>query len=344
MLGLSPRQGAWPDKLLLFIFLFSLFSFYIRRAWGSRSGASWFPRRVTQDLYFLNLPFNKQGNGGPQSMSKILRYRFIAFPVHLDTYGFLNEDEKSVLRCLIRLGDRGWFYGDKKLAKNLGIGVYHLRRAKLRLHVLGLLKIEKRGSQNYTYFFQDDIQSWRLTENINAKLQVDHEKMGLGRIEFKTEPFKSDEHFNNYFTQMFPKFANGRKGRSQSDDAEIIQEAEEANFIQAPVRKFKVLTEKLETAHPTKILSDYFNYRPQINDLKYGDSKPTDPDEIRYLETLDAMADKIIREPDEKTKLILDEVHFRVKQGDSNFEIGVMLDKIYRAQIKNSGGSHEVQK
>ncbi len=277
-------------------------------------------------------------------MSKILRYRFIAFPVHLDTYGFLNEDEKSVLRCLIRLGDRGWFYGDKKLAKNLGIGVYHLRRAKLRLHVLGLIRIEKRGSQNYTYFFQDDIQSWRLTENINAKLQVDHEKMGLGRIEFKSEPFKCDAHFNNYFAQMFSKFANGRKGRSQGDDAEVIQEPEVEISLQTPVRNFKVLTEKLEAAHPTKILSDYFNYRPQINDLKYGDLKPTDPDEIRYLETLDAKADKIIREPDEKTKLILDEVHFRIKQGDSNFEIGVMLDKIYRSQIKSSGGSDEVQK
>jgi hypothetical protein len=217
-------------------------------------------------------------------MSKILRYRFIAFPVHLDTYGFLNEDEKSVLRCLIRLGDRGWFYGDKKLAKNLGIGVYHLRRAKLRLHTLGLLRIEKRGSQNFTYFFQEEIQSWRLTENINAKLQIDHEKMGLGRIEFKTEPFKSDEHFNNYFAQMFPRFANGRKGRSLCDVDEIIEPETETKFLQAPVRKFKVLIEKLESAHPTKILSDYFNYRPQINDLKYGDTKPKDPDEIRYLE------------------------------------------------------------
>lgn len=275
-------------------------------------------------------------------MSKILRYRFIAFPVHLDTYGFLNEDEKSVLRCLIRLGDRGWFYGDKKLAKNLGIGVYHLRRAKLRLHTLGLLKIEKRGSQNFIYFFQEQIQSWRLTENINAKLQVDHEKMGLGRIEFKSEPFKSDEHFNNYFAQMFPRFANGRKGRSHNDVDEIIEPETEQKSLQAPVRKFKVLIEKLESAHPTKILSDYFNYRPQINDLKYGDTKPTDPDEIRYLETLYAKADRIIREPDEKTKIILDEVEFRVKQGDSNFDIGVMLDKIYRSQIKNAGGGHEV--
>ncbi len=77
-------------------------------------------------------------------MSKKIRYKFIAFPTHLDTYGFLNEDEKSVLRCLIRLGRQGWFYGDKKLAKNLNIGVYHLRRAKLRLYLLGLLNIERR--------------------------------------------------------------------------------------------------------------------------------------------------------------------------------------------------------
>lgn len=276
-------------------------------------------------------------------MSKILRYRFIAFPVHLDTYGFLNEDEKSVLRCLIRLGDRGWYYGDKKLAKNLCIGVYHLRRAKLRLHVLGLIRIEKRGGQNYTYFFQDDIRSWRLTENINAKLQVDHEKMGLGRIEFKAEPFKSDEHFNNYFAQKFQKFAAGRKGRSHKCE-DISQDLEVEPHIVVPTRNFKTLIEKLSSAHPTKILSDYFNYRHQIIDLKFGDTRPTDPDEVHYLETLDLKADKIIREPDEKTKLILDEVQFRVTQGDSNFDIGVMLDKIYRLQIKNSGGTHEVQK
>ncbi len=144
-------------------------------------------------------------------MSKKIKYQFIAFPTHLDTYGFLSEDEKSVLRCLTRLGCHGWIYGDKKLAKNLNIGVYHLRRAKLRLHLLGLLIIERRGPQKFTYYFQDDFENWRLTEKINAKLQIDHEKMNLGRIQFKKEPFKSDDHFDNCFAQTFPKGAKTDK-------------------------------------------------------------------------------------------------------------------------------------
>lgn len=281
-------------------------------------------------------------------MSKQLRYRFIAFPVHLDTYGFLNEDEKSVLQCLIRLGKLGWFYGDKKLAKNLGIGVYHLRRAKLRLHLLGLIRIERRGRQNFSYYFQDDIENWKLTESINAKLQVDHEKMGMGHIEFKKEPFKSSNHFSNYFSQQFPKFSLGRKGRSkdETDEFDEIETDGQENPYRLPVRKFKTLIDKIEATHPTKLLSDFFNYKPQIQEVKYGDFKSDDPLEADYYTKLDAMADQLIRDPDEKLKLILKEVQFQVEKGDSFLSISNYLLSVYKNQIKEhkiEGGKNEIQ-
>ncbi len=283
-------------------------------------------------------------------MSKKIKYQFIAFPTHLDTYGFLNEDEKSVLRCLIRLGRHGWFYGDKKLAKNLNVGVYHLRRAKLRLHLLGLLIIERRGSQNFTYYFQDEIENWRLTEKINAKLQVDCEKMSQGRIEFRKEPFKSDDHFDKYFAQTFPKFARGRKGRGKDEDTESadVFDPSDATTLKIPYRppvsRFKALIDKVETVHPTKLLSDFFNYRPRIDEMKYGDNKITDPSEIEYLGKLDAKADKLMREPDPKLKLILDEVLFKVQQGESSFDLSLYLDSVYRNQIKTEakGGQNEI--
>ncbi len=279
-------------------------------------------------------------------MKKQLRYRFIAFPIHLDTYWLLNKDEKEILKCLIRLDSKGWFYGDKKLAKNLQIGMYHFKRAKLRLHMLGLIKIIKRGRQSFIYYFDSEMENWRLTEEVCAKLQIDHEKMNLGRIVFKKEPFKNDEHFNNCFALNFPKYAKSRKGRKkdESDESFEIHEILNENQDREPVSKFKVLNERLETAHPTKILSDFFNYRPQINALKYDDLKLNDPLEIQFYKSLDAKAEKLINEPDEKLKLILNEVQFRVEKGDSWLSISNYLLSVYKSQINSAkiGSQNEV--
>ncbi len=269
-------------------------------------------------------------------MHKKIRYTFIAFPLHFDTYYILNEDEKSVLRTLIRLGHKGWFYGDKKLAKTIGIGVYHLRRAKLRLHLFGLIKIQRRGLKQFVYCFQDEVQHWRPTEVVAYKLQTDHEKMGLGKLQFIKEPFKNNEHFDNYFCQTYPKFADGRKGRAKDHvETEIIEI--DVPYRQ-PVSRFKAMAEGIDSVHPTKLLSDFFNYKSQIYKLKYSNYETEDPCELEYYQKLDQRADYLFKNPDEKLKLLLSDVLFKVQQHESDLNISNYLLAVYKTQIKSQNG------
>ncbi len=268
--------------------------------------------------------------------NKKMRYIFIPFPTRLDGDWLLNEDEKAVLRRLIGLGSKGWFYGDKCLAKRLGVGIYHLRRAKLRLQILGLIRAEKRGAQNFVYYFEDRIEKWRLPEAIAKRLKEDHlGKLNRGELKFEKEPFQSNQHFESYFAQVHPKFANGRKGRSKEEDVPEHDEEIVDDFLQAPVSDspFQKRIEKLRVSSDLKILADYFSYRDQINSSKLGEYRPTDSSEILFYEKLETAADKSMRVEEEKLKLILQEVHFKLTHGESNLSISNFLEGIYRKQL-----------
>jgi hypothetical protein len=63
--------------------------------------------------------------------------------------------------------------------------------------------------------------------------------------------------------------------------------------------------------------------------------------------SLDAKADHLIRGPDEKLKLILAEVQFKVEKGESFLSISNYLLSVYKNQIKDQkpeGGTDEIQK
>lgn len=268
--------------------------------------------------------------------NKKLRYIFIPFPTRLDGDWLLNEDEKAFLRRLIGLGSKGWFYGDKCLAKKLGIGVYHLRRARLRLQILGLIRVQKRGTQNFTYYFEDRVEKWRLPEPIAKRLKDDHQSsLNRGELKFEKELFQSKQHFENYFSQVHPKFANGRKGRSKDDDVPDYEESLDDDFLQAPVSDslFQKRIEKLKLSPDLKVLADYFSYRDQINAAKLGDYKANDPSEALFYEKLEIAADKSMRVEEEKLKLVLQEVHFKLTHGESNLSISNFLEGIYRSQL-----------
>lgn len=265
--------------------------------------------------------------------NKKIRYAFIPMPTHLDDSWLLNEDEKAILRRLIRLGSRGWFYGDKKFANILGIGPRHFKRAKYRLQMLGLIRIQKRTAQLSTLYFEEDIENWRLTDEVATKFKVDHEKMSLGPLQFKREPFRSKQHFENTFANAFPRFAEGRKGRLKyTADIESVGpddfSTDTPEIATEPITKPSPFEKRLEKFNPSdelKIFSDYYSYRSRIEECKEIPSQ--DKFEQRFFELLDGCARHLIENPPDTIKSMLDEIKIRFQQGESDFSIVNYIEK-----------------
>lgn len=264
-----------------------------------------------------------------------IKYCFIPFPVQLDDYWLLNEDEKAILKKLIRLASKGWVYGDKSFAKSLRIGVYHLKRAKLRLKTLGLIRIEKRGPKHFAYFFQEKMEKWRPTKDVALKLKIDHEKMGYGELTFENEPFECKKHFEAYFKSQYPQLASGRKGRAKnptSFEIEIPESTDEADDTSFSSPFSQSLT-NLASQSPTKVLANYFMFRDKIDSMHDQKYQSEDPVEIKYFEKLELAADRAMQIDDDNLQKILVEVHSRLTNGSSNLEVSRFLENISRNEM-----------
>lgn len=278
--------------------------------------------------------------------NKKIRYQFIPLPTHLDDWGLLNEDEKSILRRLVRLGTFGWFYGDKKFASILNIGPYHFKRAKYRLHLLGLIRVKKSSPQVSTLYFENQIENWRLTHDLASKFQVDHNNLGHGPLHFHREPFKSRQHFEATFATAFPRFANGRKGRAKHRenieaadfDFSIEQiEASEPNIKPSP---FEKRLQRHDESNTLKILADYYSYRTRIEECK--ENPPADEFEGRFYHALDQAAQRLVENPTDEIKEILSEVSRLFSEGRGDLAAAQFIDTVRMNKKKQAeqSGSH----
>lgn len=297
-------------------------------------------------------------------MSKYqIPFLFYAFPIRLDDDpNLLNQDEKNILAKLIRRGQKGWEFGERTFADNLEIGLYHFRRARSRLFVLGLIRIERRGTQQFTYFFQPDISKWRLPKYLQEKLKNDATKLDPNiKIDFLNH-FDSIEHYNNYFVQAFPKFKDGRKGRHKNRESTQIlllgddqseQIEKETKTIQVDElldeqykkenEKYKSKSQRLEVAHPVKVLADYYYQYQDVQKMILGEINPKHPDKDLFLKLLNEKMGKIssaIDTHDEFSKTVFKELKSKQDNQEDPFAVAIWLDRKwseYRIQHQRGG-------
>lgn len=153
----------------------------------------------------------------------------------------------------------------------LGCGEKAFYRAVYKLKMLGLIQFEKgrrkskgRNRPNL-YTFNADPSLWRLPKPLSDEIRGDYQKLGLGELEYKNEPFKHEFAFKIYFNSSYPKHRIETKNRSVSD------------LTGTPVRK-EIKPEDLpwferlnklneENPMPLKIIADYYRYQFSIKSL-----------------------------------------------------------------------------
>lgn len=294
-------------------------------------------------------------------------FLFYGFPIRLEDHPLLNQDEKNILAKLIRRGARGWEFGERTFADNLEIGLYHFRRARQRLFTLGLIRIERRGVQQFIYFYEPNMKKWKITKDLQNILKGDRKKLNPDEtFDFESVGFDSIDHFNNYFTKLFPNFKDGRKGRKKNKQAIdqsilVVEEnssppAEDLPTPDDPVarqneqtkkenERYKLKNNNIETAHPIKILSDYYYHYTDIEKLRIGDFNIDQPDKNIFLKTLDSKSQKVIGSIDsldDETYKIIQELNIKIKSNSEPFLISAWLHKLWtekRVLGQSSGGA-----
>ncbi len=294
-------------------------------------------------------------------------FLFYGFPIRLEDHPLLNQDEKNILAKLIRRGARGWEFGERTFADNLEIGLYHFRRARQRLFTLGLIRIERRGLQQFIYFYEPNMKKWKITKDLQNILKGDRKKLNADEtFDFESVGFDSIEHFNNYFAKLFPNFKDGRKGRKknrQTIDQSILGTEENQNIsiesqpiVDDPVarqkeqvkkenERYQLKNKNIETAHPIKILSDYYYHNADIERIRNGDFNIDQPDKNLFLKTLDTKSQKIkssVNSLDDETYKVIQELNEKLKSNCEPFLISTWLHKIWtekRVLSQSSGGA-----
>lgn len=231
------------------------------------------------------------------------RFFFSRIPKRLlQAHNLLDRNDRELLVQVAAWHPKPCFYSVDYFTETiLGIGDKAFYRALYKLSFLGLIQIKKGNRKRpNNYIFIDDPSLWRLPKNLADNISNDHEKLGLGTIQFKEKGFINEYGFKVAFNSAFPKYQLklNKVDNSQSEE-KILTDTPVRETLEPAEQGYFDLLKNLTSIHRSepKIIADYYKNREKITAIKSAPKEEQAPNERNYFLTLEAAFFEISSNP-----------------------------------------------